>query len=220
VYANPGYDAVKSFAPITPIATAPFLVLVHPSVPARSLRELIKLAKARPGQLNFGASNGTPPHIAGEMFKTAAGVNLTQVSYKISAQATTDFVAGHTQVLFQQLATLEQYIHAGRIRALAVASPKRHPQLPDVPTTADAGLPGYEVTAWFGLVAPAGTPAEVIRRLNAEVLKALETKDIRETLVNQGLQAAGDTPETFSAFIAKELARWMAAVKASGAKAD
>lgn len=118
------------------------------------------------------------------------------------------------------MATLEQHIQAGRIRPLAVAHVKRHPQLPDVPTSAEAGLPGYEVTSWFGFVAPAGTPADVIRRLNAEVQKALETKDVREALVNQGLEAAGGSPEAFSAFIGKELARWTAAVKASGARAD
>jgi tripartite-type tricarboxylate transporter receptor subunit TctC len=219
-YANPGYDPIKSFAPISQITTAPFLVMVHPSVPARSLRELIKLAKAKPGQLNFGASNGGITHVAGEMFKRAAGVNLVHVSYKVNTQAAADFLAGHTQVRFEQLATLDQHIKAGRIRALAVAHIKRHPQLPEVPTSAEAGLPGYEVTSWFGLVAPAGTPADVIRRLNLEVLKALEMKDVRETLANQGLEAMGSSPEAFAVFIGKELAKWTAAVKASGARAD
>ena len=177
-------------------------------------------AKAKPGQLNFGASNGGITHVAGEMFKAAAGVNVVHVGYKVTTQAAADFLAGHTQVRFEQLATLDQHIKAGRIRALAVAHIKRHPQLPEVPTSAEAGLPGYEVTSWFGLVAPAGTPADVIRRLNVEVLKALEMKDVREALANQGLEAVGSSPEAFAVFIGKELAKWTAAVKASGARAD
>ena len=221
LYSNPGFDPARSFAPISQLVTAPFLVVVHPAVPARSLQELVKLARARPGQFNFGSGgSGTPPHIAGEMFKTAAGVDIVHVPYKGIAAAVIDLYTGQMQVMFEQLLPLQQHLQAGKLRALAVASARRHPQLPNVPTSAEAGLPGYEVTAWFGLAAPAGTPAEIIRRLNAEVLKALQSRELRDALSNQGLSAAGSSPEEFAAFIASEAARWSRAVKTSGAKVD
>jgi tripartite-type tricarboxylate transporter receptor subunit TctC len=221
LYANPGYDPATSFAPISLAATAPFLIVVHPSVPARTLKELISLAKSRPGQLNFGsAGSGTPLHIAGEMLNTAAGVQMVHVPYKGVVPAVVDLLSGRIQVMVEQLHPMAQYVESGRIRPLAVASPKRHPQLPELPTTAEAGFPGFEITAWFGLVAPSGTPTDVLRRLNVEVVKALQTKDVREGLFNQGLQPASSSPEEFAAFIAAESARWSRAVKASGAKVD
>ena len=221
LYANPSYDPVDSFAPITLLATAPFLVVVHPSLPARSLKELIALAKSKPGELNYGSGgNGTPLHIAGEMLKTAAGVQLVHVSYKGAAPAVIDLLSGRIQVMVEQLFPLALHIQNGKIRPLAVASAKRHPQLPDLPTAAEAGLPGYEAIAWMGLVAPRGTPAEVIKRLNLELVKALQTKEVRDGLSNQGLQPASSSPEEFTAFIAAESARWSRAVKASGAKID
>jgi tripartite-type tricarboxylate transporter receptor subunit TctC len=221
LYANPGYDPVTSFAPISLLATAPFLVLVHPSLPARSLKELIALAKARPGELNYGsAGTGTPLHIGGEMLKTAAGVQLVHVAYKGPGPAVIDLLSGRIQVVIEQLYPVAQHIQSGKIRALAVADVKRHPQLPDLPTAAEAGLPGYEVVAWMGLVAPRGTPPDVVRRLNTELLKALQTKEVRDGLFNQGLQPAGNSPEEFSAFIVSEGARWSRAVKTSGAKID
>ena len=221
LYSNPGYDPRASFAPISLVTTTPFLVIVHPSVPARSLRELIKLAKAKPGELYFGSGgSGTPLHIAGEMFKTAAGVNIVHVPYKTISQTHADFIAGQTQILFQQFASLEQYIRTEKLRPLAVASGKRHTQLPDLPTAAEPGMPGYEVTAWFGIVAPAGTPPQVIGRLNAELLKVLQRRDARDALSNQGFDVLGNSPEEFSAFIASESTRWSRAVRTSGAKVD
>ena len=221
LYSNPGFDPARSFTPVSQLVTAPFLIVVHPAVPARSLQELIKLARARPGELNFGSGgSGTPLHIAGEMFKTAAGVNLVHVPYKGVAAAVVDLLTGRLQVIIEQLYPVQQHIQSGKLRPLAVASLKRHPQLPEVPTSAEAGLPGYEVTAWFGLAVPAGTPSEIIRRLNAEVLKALQLKEVRDGFFNQGLQAAGSSPEEFAAFIARESARWSRAVKESGAKVD
>jgi tripartite-type tricarboxylate transporter receptor subunit TctC len=221
LYANPGYDPVDSFAPISLLATAPFLVVVHPSLPAKSLKELIALAKSKPGELNYGSGgNGTPLHIAGEMLKTAAGVQLVHVSYKGAAPAVIDLLSGRIQVMVEQLFPLALHIQNGKIRPLAVASAKRHPQLPDLPTAAEAGLPGYEAIAWMGLVAPRGTPAEVVKRLNLELVKALQTKEVRDGLSNQGLQPASSSPEEFTAFIAAESARWSRAVKASGAKVD
>lgn len=221
LYANPGYDPGTSFAPISLIATAPFLVVVHPSLPVKSLKELIALAKSRPGELNYASGgNGTPLHIAGEMLKTAAGVQLVHVSYKGAAPAVIDLLSGRVQVMVEQLLPLGPHIQNGKIRPLSVASPKRHPQLPDLPTAAEAGLPGYEVIAWMGLVAPRGTSGEVIKRLNGELVRALQTKEVRDGLFNQGLQPAGNSPEEFSALIATESARWSRAVEASGAKVD
>ena len=221
LYSNPGYDPITSFAPISIAATAPFLVVVHPSVPARTMKELIALAKSRPGQLNFGsAGSGTPPHIAGEMLNTVAGVKMVHVPYKGIVPAVVDLLSGRIELLIEQLHPMAEYVQAGRIRPLAVASTKRHPQLPDLPTSAEAGFPGYEVTAWNGLVAPSGTPADVLKRLNAEVVKALQTKEARDGLFNVGLTPASSSPEEFASYIAKESARWSRAVKASGAKVD
>jgi tripartite-type tricarboxylate transporter receptor subunit TctC len=221
LYSNPGYDPATSFAPISIAATAPFLVLVHPSVPARTMKELISLAKSRPGQLNFGsAGSGTPPHIAGEMLNTVAGVKMVHVPYKGIVPAVSDLLSGRIEVLIEQLQPIAQYVQIGRIRPLAVASSKRHPQLTDLPTSAEAGFPGYEVIAWNGFVAPSGTPADVLKRLNVEVVKALQAKEVRDGLFNQGLIPASSSPEEFASFIAKEYARWSRAVKASGARVD
>jgi len=221
LYSNPGFDPLKSFAPISQLVTAPFLVVVHPAVPARTLQELTRLARAKPGELNFGSGgSGTPLHIAGEMFKTAAGVNLVHVPYKGVAGAVVDLYTGRLQVMFEQLFPLQQHIRSGRLRPLAVAAARRHPQLPDLPTSAEAGLPGYEVTAWFGLAAPAGIAVDIVRRLNAEVLKALQTREVRDAFSNQGLAPAGSSPEEFAAFIAAEADKWSRAVKSSGAKVD
>ena len=221
LYSNPGFEPLRSFAPISQLVTAPFLVVVHPALPARSLQELIKLAKARPGQFNFASGgSGTPPHIAGEMFKAAAGVDIVHVPFKGMAPAVIDLVTGRVEMIFEQLLPLQAHIQSGKLRPLAVASVKRHPQLPELPTSAEAGLPGYEVTAWFGLAAPAGTAPDVIKRLNAEVAKALQTREVRDAFSNQGLAPAGNSPEEFAAFIASEGARWSRAVKTSGAKVD
>ena len=221
LYSNPGYDPITSFAPVSIVATAPFLVVVHPSIPARTMKELIALAKSRPGQLNFGsAGSGTPPHIAGEMLNTVAGVKMVHVPYKGIVPAVSDLLSGRIELLIEQLQPMAQYVQIGRIRPLAVASSKRHPQLPDLPTTAEAGFPGYEVIAWNGFVAPSGTPADVLKRLNVEVVKALQAKEVRDGLFNQGLIPASSSPEEFATFIAREYARWSRAVKASGARVD
>ena len=221
LYPNLGYDPVKSFAPISLVISAPFLVVVHPSVPADSLRELIDLAKAKPGQLNFGSGgNGHPLHIAGEMFKMTANVDLVHVPYRGTAPALIDLLTGRIQVMFEQLAAFRPHLQSGKLRALAVASPRRLTQLPMVPTTAEAGLPGYEVSVWFGLVAPKGTPNDVVERLNSEVQKALTMTEVREALSNQGFEPSGSSPEEFSTLIGAESARWSRAVGASGAKLD
>lgn len=221
LYPSLGYDPIKSFAPISLLITAPFLVVVHPSMPANSLRELIDFAKSKSGQLNFGsAGSGGPPHIAGEMFKSAAGVDIVHVPYKGLPTAVTDLLTGRIQIMFNQLAPFQSHIDAGKLRALAVAAPSRVRQLPSVPTAAESGLPGYEVSIWFGLLAPSGTPNDVIKRLNAEVLKALATKEVQNSLSAQGFEPSASSPEQFSALIVHETAKWSRAIKASGAKLD
>lgn len=221
LYPGLGYDPIKSFAPISLLTNAPYVVVVHPSVPASSLRELIDVAKSKPGQLNFGsAGSGGPPHIAGEMFKTAAGVDLVHVPYKGLPTAVTDLLTGRIEIMFNQLAPFLPHIRAGKLRALAVAAPDRVSQLRGVPTASEAGLPGYDVSIWFGLLAPSGTPGNVVAGLNAEVLKALATKEVKDSLTAQGFEPTGSTPEQFSAHIVSETEKWSGAIKASGAKLD
>ncbi len=221
LYPKLGYDPARDFAPIGQAVFAPFFVVVHASVPATNVKELVELAKSRPGEFYYGSSgNGTPLHIAGEMFKTATGVNIVHVPYKDIGPATADFLAGRFQIMFQQLAPLEQYIRAGKVRPLAVADSKRLAQLPDVPNNIEAGLPGFDVVSWFGFVAPKGTPAEAIRRVNAELQKALAKKEVRASLAKLGFEPVGGTPEEFASFIARETAKWSRAIRQSGAKVD
>ena len=215
------YDSVKSFAPISLITHAPYMVVVHPALPVKSLKDLIALAKARPGELHFGSGgNGNPLHIAGEMFKTAAGVNLFHVPYKSVTYAVIDLLAGRVQVIFEQPASVQRYFDAGQLRPLAVAAPKRSTRFPLVPTAAEAGVAGYEVAAWFGFLAPAGTPATVIGLLNSEVQKAVATRSVHEALSNQGFEPRTTSPEQFVELIASERQKWARAVKAANIRVD
>jgi tripartite-type tricarboxylate transporter receptor subunit TctC len=215
------YDPVKAFAPISTLANAPVVVIASASLPANTLSELIQLAKARPGQLKFGsAGTGHFVHLAGEMFKIAAGVDLLHVPYKGVNAALTDMLGGRIELMFDAPAQYEPHLQSGKVRALAVAHPKRLARLPEVPTTAEAGLPGYELASWFGLAAPAGTPAEAVSRLNAEVLKALSAQDVVATLNKLGLEPAGSSPQQYAAMIVEDLAKWRRAVKAAGVKLD
>jgi tripartite-type tricarboxylate transporter receptor subunit TctC len=221
LYSKVGYDSRTSFAPISLIGIAPFVIVVNSTLPAMSLKEFIELTRSKPGQINYGSGgNGFPPHIIGEIFKTMTRLNLVHVPYKGSAASVTGLITGDVQIMIEQLAPLQQYIRSGKIRPLAVASAKRMPQLPEVPTSAEAGLPGYEWSAWTGLLAPRGTPSEIIVRLNAETVKALATREVRDILANQGIDPTGNTPEQFAAFIDVEVGKWSRAVKASGAKID
>jgi tripartite-type tricarboxylate transporter receptor subunit TctC len=218
--ANPGYEPVGSFAPISLLITAPFVMVGNSSVPANSLKEVIELARSKPGQLNFGTSAGTLPHLTGFVFMAAAGVNITPVTYKSISQAYVDLSSNTVQLMFEQVALFEQGIRSGRIKAFAVASSKRHPKLPDVPTAAEAGLPGFEVLSWGGLLAPKGTPVETVKRLSAAVQTALQAKEIHEALLKLGVEPVGSSPQQYSAFIESETAKWTRAVKASGARVD
>jgi tripartite-type tricarboxylate transporter receptor subunit TctC len=221
LYPALGYDPVKSFAPIGLATTAPFLVVAHPSVAAGSLRELIDLARAKPNQLSFGSvGSGSPPHIAGEMFKAAAGVDLLHVPYKGLPTAVADLLAGRTQVMFNQLAPFLSHVAAGKLKALAVAAPQRIAQLPGVPTAAEAGFAGYEVSIWSGLLAPRATAQDIVNRLNSELAAVLASNEVQEKLRAQGFDVRRGTPEQFAALIVSETEKWSRAIRTSGAKLD
>jgi tripartite-type tricarboxylate transporter receptor subunit TctC len=215
------YDPVKDFAPVSMVALIPFVLLVHPSLPARNVRELIALAKAKPGSLNFSsAGSGTSNHLAGELFKSMTGTFMVHIPYKGSAPALTDLLAGQVNLMFDLVLTAQPHVKSGAARALAVTGLERSASLPNVPTVAESGVPGFEVSAWFGFFAPAGTPAAIVTALNAETVKAMRAPDLRERLAGQGADAVSSTPEQFAAYVKDELAKWTGVVKASGMKAD
>jgi tripartite-type tricarboxylate transporter receptor subunit TctC len=215
------YDPIKDFAPITTLANAPVVVIIAASASPKNLGELVQLAKSQPGALKFGsAGTGHFVHIAGEMFKVAAGVDLLHVPYKGVAQALIDLLGGRIDLMFDAFAQYEPHLQSGKLRALAVANPTRLARLPDVPTTAEAGLPDYVLASWFGLAAPAGTPREIVDRVNTEARKALAGADVREALAKLGLEPGGNSPQEYAAMIADELGKWRRAVKAAGIKLE
>jgi tripartite-type tricarboxylate transporter receptor subunit TctC len=216
------YDPVKSFAPVSLLTASPILVTVIESVPAQTLRELIELAKAKPRSLNFASIGaGSIQHFSGESFKALTGVDLVHVPYQGAAAELLGLLSGQVQVGFDILASFQlQNYQSGKLRALAVASSSRLSQLPNVPTVAEAGLPGFEASAWFGLLAPAGTPPEIVKRLHEEVQKSLASKELRDAILTQGLEPMGNTPEQFAALISEDIARWTRVVKASGFKTE
>jgi tripartite-type tricarboxylate transporter receptor subunit TctC len=221
LYAKMPYDHIKDFVPIVLVAGVPNVLEVNPSLPVNSVSDLIKLAKSKPGTINFASSgSGTSIHLSGELFKTMAGVDMTHVPYKGSAPAISDLIGGQVQVMFDNLPSSLPQIKAGKLRAIAVTSLKRSPALPDIPTIAESGLPGFEASSWFGILAPAGTPAPVIAKINADVNKWLQSAEGREQLLAQGAEVAGGTPEQFAAHIRAETDKWAKVVKASGAKVD
>ncbi|MBL8383802.1 MAG: tripartite tricarboxylate transporter substrate binding protein [Burkholderiales bacterium] len=221
LYRKLGYDPRKSFAPVSLVSSGPLLVAVNAAVPAQTLAQLIALAKEKPGALNYGsAGNATPPHLAAELFKSLSGTNLTHVPYKGGAPALQAVTGGEVQVIFEGLVTLLPQIKAGKLRALAITGTARDPALPETPTIAEAGLPAFQVNFWSGLVAPAGTPPDVVNALNAALRKALAAPEARDALARFGLVPLGNSPAEFARFIDTEIARWEKAVQASGAKVD
>jgi tripartite-type tricarboxylate transporter receptor subunit TctC len=221
IYPKLPYDSVRDFAPVTMFVSGPQLLVVHPSVPAKSVKDLIALARARPGEITYASAGiGTPPHLAGELFKTLAHVNIVHVPYKGNGTAYIDLIGGHVSVMFPNVATATAHVRAGRLRALAVTTKVRTPAAPGLPTIAESGVPGYEVTSWYGLLAPAGTPAAIVSRLQREVAKVMRSPDISEKLTSQGLDIVGSTPDEFAALIKAEIVKWAKVVKASGARVD
>ena len=222
LYAKMPYDPVKDFAPVALVAQVPNILVVNPSVPARSVPDLIELARARPGYLNFGSgSTGSTGHLAGELFNTMAGVKMVHIPYKGGAPAMADLLAGQVQLMFDNLANALPHVKAGRLRALAVTTLARSPAVPELPTIAESGLPGFDLTTWFGIMVPAGTPADIVAKLNAEIVRALNAKDMRERLEKMGAEVPADnTPEHFAAFIRSEAAKYAKVVKQSGAKVE
>lgn len=223
---NPGlypklpYDTLKDFAAVSQTVNLKNVLVAHPSIGVSNVRELIALAKAKPKAITFAsAGNGQSNHLSGEIFRTMAGVEMVHVPYKGSAPGLTDTVAGNTSIMFVDILSALPHIRAGRLRALGVTGDIRSPALPDVPTIADS-LPGFNGNTWLGLVAPAGTPREIVARLSAETNKALNAPEVRERLLAQGVEPVGSTPEQFTAHIEAEMARYAAVVKSSGAKVD
>ena len=221
LYASIPYDPVRDFAPITQVASTPNVLVVNPGVPAASVAEFIAYAKANPGKLNFGSgSTGSAGHLAGELFKAMAGVEMTHVPYKGAAPAMNDLIGGQVQLMFDNLASSLGQVRAGKVRALAVTTAKRTPLAPELPTIAEAGLPSFDISTWFGVFAPAGTPREALDRLHAQFTLGLAAPDVREKMQNLGAEPVGSTPQEFAAYIRAEADKYARVIKASGAKAD
>ena len=215
------YDPIRNFAPIALVVEAEGLLVLHPSVPVKTVKELIALARARPGQLVYAsAGNGTASHLAGELFKSMAKVDIVHIPYKGNVPAITDLIGGQTSMIFATMPNVLPQVKAGRLRALAVASAQRSPAVPDVPTIAEAALPGFEVTNWIGVFAPAGTPADIVAKLNAEIMRIMRLPDVQPRLANEGAKFTPTTPNEFAAFQKSEIAKWSKVIKESGARVD
>jgi tripartite-type tricarboxylate transporter receptor subunit TctC len=212
---------VNQFAPVSLVSASAYVVTANPGVGATNIRELIVLAKTNPGKLSFGSSGtGAASHLAAELFKSMAGVDLLHVPYKGTGQAVTDLLAGHVNLMFAPTQTVMPYVQAGRLRALAVTGSKRSETLPNIPTVAESGLPGYEAVGWFGLLAPAATPKATVAKLSADVKRVLAMGDVREKMLGLGADPAGNTPEEFARFIRDDQAKWSKLMKEAGIKAE
>ena len=215
------YDARKDFAAVIQAAWSPMVLVAHPSVKADSVRDFIAAAKAAPGRINVGSGgNGTGAHLALELFKTRAGIQLVHVPYKGNGPALTDLLGGQVSAMFLQYAVARPYIASGKLKVLGTPSAQRSAAMPDVPTIAESGLPGFDVQPWFGIVAPAGTPEPVVARLNTEIGRLMQRADVKKQLADQGAEAVTSTPGQFEAFIGTEITRWAKVVRDSGAKPD
>ena len=221
LYKKLAYDPVKDLAPIGLVATVPNVMITHPSVPAKTLQEFIALAKSRPGELNFGSGgNGTSNHLGGELFNMVAGVKLVHIPYKGVNLAMNDALAGNIQLVVIGIPAAAPQIKSGKLRALAVIAPQRSAALPDVPTVAEAGLPNFDVTTWYGLLAPAATPRPIIARLNAELVRVMQAPDLKERLAGMGIDTLTSSPEEFATYIGQEIAKWGDVVRKARLSAD
>jgi tripartite-type tricarboxylate transporter receptor subunit TctC len=221
LYKKLPFDPTRDFAPVSRVGTLPNILIVHPSVPVKSVRELIELAKSKPGELNFASSGvGTSLHLSGELFNSMAGVKLVHIPYKGSSPALADLLGGQVKIMFDNLPSALPHVKAGKLKPLAVTSTKRAAVLPEVPTVIESGLPGFEVTSWFAVFAPAKTPKDIVTKLNGEIVKILNSGDVKEKLTQIGVDAAPTTPEELAAFAKAETEKWGKVVKATGASAD
>lgn len=221
LYTRLPYDPARDFAPITIATVTPVLLVVHPSLPVKSVKDLIALARSQPGQLNYGSTGaGALPHLTTELFSLRAGIKMNHIPYKGGAPAMIDLVAGQVSLMFDNIPTAITQVRAGKVRALGVAQARRTPAAPDIPAIAEAGLPGFEVSSWQGFLAPAGTPSAVIDRLNADILKALAMADVRERLTAQGVEIVTSTPQAFAELIRRDAETWSQVVKATGTKIE
>lgn len=221
LYSKLPYDPVKDFAPITRVAMVPNLVVANPNVPVKSIKELIAYVKANPDKLSYGSSgSGSSMHLSGELFNSMTGLHIQHIPYKGSAPAVNDLLGNQIGLMFDNMPSSYPHVKAGKLRAIAVTSAKRSPALPDVPTVAEAGVPGYEATSWFALYATGGTPKPIVDRLNAEVVKILAMPEVRQQMAGQGAEPHPEKPEQLAAFMKAETAKWAKVVKASGATVD
>jgi tripartite-type tricarboxylate transporter receptor subunit TctC len=221
LYPKLNYDVVKDFSPVMLVATVPNILVVHPSVPAKTVKELIDLAKAKPDTLNVASSgSGSSIHMSAELFKMLTGVKITHVPYKGSAPAVSDLLGGQVQMMFDNAPSAMPHVKAGKLRALAVTSPRRIPALPDVPTVIESGVAGFDVFSWFALFVPAGTPKEIVAKLNAHANQALAKPDVQARMADLGAESVGGTTERLASHVNAEVARWSKVVKESGARAD
>ena len=215
------FDVTKDFAPITLAGVSDNMLVAHPAFPVNSVQDLIKFAKEKPGRINYGSSGaGTSVHLCMELFKTMTGTFMTHIPYKGSAPVVTDLIGGQVDIMFDNLPNVIQHVKGGRMKALAVSGGKRSPLAPEVPTVAEAGVPGFEVTVWFGLLAPAGTPREIVQRLNAESTKIINSPDVTDRFVKQGVEPRTGTPEQFGDLVKSEVVRWAKVIKDAGIRAD
>ncbi|MEJ8840712.1 tripartite tricarboxylate transporter substrate binding protein [Ramlibacter sp. AN1133] len=221
LYKKMPFDPIKDFAPLTRVAMVPNLLVANPGKPYKTVKELIAYAQKNPGKVNFGSSgSGSSIHLSGELFNALAKVDMVHVPYKGSAPAVSDLIGGQIDIMFDNMPSAIQHVRAGKLRPLAVTTAKRSPELPDVPTIAEAGVPGYEATSWFGMFAPAGTPAPIVAKLNGALVKALADPQVKKKLAEQGAEPYSEKPEQFAEFIRQETAKWSKVVKDSGASAD
>jgi tripartite-type tricarboxylate transporter receptor subunit TctC len=211
------FDPIKDFTPITEIASLPLMLVVHRSVPATNLREFIALVKAQPGKWDFASAGiGTSPHLAGEMFKAMAGVDLVHVPFKGNSEVTNALLGGHIKVYFSLVPSSLQHVKAGTLRVLAVTTEKRLPELPDVPTIAESGFPGYEISSWQGVFAPGGTPPDIVGKINGELVRMLHTPDVQTRIRREGAEPVGSSPEQFTTRVKNEIEKWAKVAKAAG----
>ena len=221
MYKKVPYDALKDLAPISQAVSLSNVLVVHPSLPAKSVKEFVALVKPRPGQVNFASAGvGTSPHLSMELFLVMTGVKMLHVPYKGSGPGVTDLIAGHVPVMMPNMLSAQPHIKSGRLRALGVTGSKRAPGAEDIPTIAEAGVPGYEAVQWYGLLAPAGTPRDIITRLHGATVKALQNPEVRQRLLNDGAEPVGSSPEEFAAYLRSETAKWAKVIQAAGIKPE